>query len=324
MSFKSFFAILTIALLTHTVTAQKNEEIALGTPEALEMLDMRGSVSADVEIQVDPSYHYDKADHVANGIAMRNRTSGTIHLRGVPAGARVIQSLLYWNFSDNFQSGPDTMPVLFDGNLIISRKTADNPDPCWGKTGNHTYVADVTAFTDTSGSPNQDYQVVLVFDEVTVTNGINPWPPAIPAADVLAEGATLIVVYQDEKTSGPLAIYDKLSGTTFSSSFNATLTNPAPLNPAIPDLFTMVGADGQLGSNGYNVGSSNELTFFNGIQIAGPPVTNSDWDGSDGWPLVQLWDTHTHEVELKGPTSRLTYNAGADCLTPVAFVLDDK
>ena len=85
--------------------------------------------------------------------------------------------------------------------------------------------------------------------------------------------------------------------------------------------FTMAGADGQRGSGHDNV-ASNELTFFNGNQIAGPPVASSDWDGSDGWPLVQLWDTHTHEVRLNGAVSSVRYQASGDCLVPVAFVID--
>ncbi len=84
----------------------------------------------------------------------------------------------------------------------------------------------------------------------------------------------------------------------------------------------MVGADGQRGQ-GHDNTASNELSFFNNNQIAGPPVASSDWDGSDGWPLVQLWDTHTHRVTLKGDVSQVDYQAGGnDCLVPVAFVID--
>ena len=301
--------------------AQKLDEIPYGTADALEVLNRGESPLGDVEIQADPSYEFDKADHVANGIAMRNRTSGTIHLRAVPKGSQVVLSLLYWNISDGNATGKDSMPILFNGNLIIGRKTADNPDPCWGLVGNHSYVGDVTQFTNQTGTPNQDYHVVMVFDETTVTSGENPWTTG--SGPINAEGATLIVVYQGPNTSGSLAIYDKLSGTTFTNTFNATLTNPGFLSPGQPDLFTMVGADGQLGG-GYSISLTNELSFFNGNQIAGPPVTNSDWDGSDGWPLVQLWDTHTHEVKIGGAVSRIAYQTNGDCLVPVAFVLDDR
>ena len=82
----------------------------------------------------------------------------------------------------------------------------------------------------------------------------------------------------------------------------------------------MVGADGQRGIGHTNIG--NELTFFNGSQIAGPPVASSDWDGSDGWPLPQLWDTHTHNVTLNGSISSVRYQGSLDCLVPVAFVID--
>ncbi|MDJ0840471.1 MAG: DUF3344 domain-containing protein [Acidobacteriota bacterium] len=314
---------LILLLFTSLSFSQKAPEIPFGHPEALEFLEQVGPApQAEVSLDMEPSFKYDRADHVANGVAMRNRTSGTIALRGVPTDARVIQSLLYWNFSDGNEKGADTMPVLFNGNLIRGRKTADNPDPCWGMTANHTYVADVTAFTNQSGHANQDYSVVLVFDEATDTSGVNPWANFAPQ-NVRPEGASLIVVFESDATTGPLTIYDALSNTTFFNSFSATVANPGPLNPGGADLFTMLGADGQLGG-GYSLGATNETTFFNGVQIAGPPVTNSDWDGSDGWPLVQLWDTHTHIVSLTGATSQINYNTGGDCLVPVAFVLDDK
>ena len=41
-----------------------------------------------------------------------------------------------------------------------------------------------------------------------------------------------------------------------------------------------------------------------------------------GWPLPQLWDTHTHNVKLNGPLSSVRNQASGDCLVPVAFVID--
>lgn len=70
--------------------------------------------------------------------------------------------------------------------------------------------------------------------------------------------------------------------------------------------------------------ASNELTFFDGAQIAGPPVAASDWDGADGLTLPQLWDTHTHEVRIGNAVSVVDYMQAADCLVPVGFVLDQE
>jgi len=259
------------------------------------------------------TYRFFQAGHVANGVALRNRTSGTIALRGVPRGSVVLMALLYWNFSNQSTVGPQQLPVLFDGNLILGQKTADNPDPCWGMAGNHSYRADVTPFVSVSllGHPNQDYVVVLLFDGATSTTGQNPWQP-FEMQNVRAEGATLVVIYHNPTSLGTLYVYDALSNSEFSGSATFNLLHPLAYVPA---QFTMAGADGQLGV-------TNERTFFNNQQIAGCPVTNSDWDGSDGWPLPQLWDTHTHGVSVNGLVSVVKYQSYGDCLVPVVFILD--
>jgi hypothetical protein len=74
--------------------------------------------------------HFTSSQHVANGVALRNRVSGTIHLRGVPAGRSVRAAYLYWNFSDASAVGAATAPALFNGNAVSGTKTADNTDPC--------------------------------------------------------------------------------------------------------------------------------------------------------------------------------------------------
>ncbi len=204
--------------------------------------------------------------------------------------------------------------------VIIANKTGDHLDPCWGLVGNHSYVADVTTLMPTDGNLNQDYHVVIPFDGNTSTSGQNPWSPVVPQ-DVRIEGATLVLVYRNANSTGAVYVYDALNNAMFSGTATFTLVHGAHSQPG---LFTMVGAAGQRGQGHDNSASaSNELTFFNGSQIAGPPVASSDWDGSDGWPLVQLWDTHTHRVNLKGDTSQAQYQAGGnDCLVPVAFVID--
>ena len=270
----------------------------------------------DLPPRVRPTYRFNRARHVVNGVAMRNRTDGTVHLRGVPARRRVLAALLYWNFLDDEEIGTRTFPALFNGNKVIGRKAADSPDPCWANVvGSHSYVANVTQYIPTT-RPNQDYEVVLFFDDLTSTTGQNPWSPS-EVQDVRTEGAGLIVIYE-ERNSGPVYIYDRLNDSMIVGSETFNLLHPSSRRPA---LFSMLGADGQRGGGHTNT-AGNELTFFNGDQIAGPPVTSSDWDGSDGWPLPQLWDTHTHHVRLDGTIANVRYQGGGDCLVPVAFIID--
>lgn len=250
-------------------------------------------------------------------MALRNRTSGTIHLRGVPISSPVVKAFLYWNLSDNVGTGAATSQALFNGNWIIGNKTADNSDPCWSMTKNHTYRSDVTRWVPSNpGHPNQDYQVVMSFNAATSTTGQNPWSPMESQKQRL-EGATLVVVY---KGTGKVSIYDNLSGTTIigsTSTFNLVFAPGSSTG-----LFTVTGADGQL------VGTSGmKETLFNGSLILEQPggYPANDWNGNAGQPLPQLWDVHTHTVPLIMTTAQqqVVFKVPGDCVVPVAFVLDD-
>lgn len=278
--------------------------------------DKRNASLEEIKLSISPSFTLKDADHVINGIALRNRTSGWIPLRGIPIGSTVQQAFLYYNFSDGSEIGNRRSSVLFDGNLVEGTKTADNTDPCWGMAGNHTYRADVTSLIPAT-NPNGDYEVVIDFNKRTSTTGQNPWSPIEPQTKRL-EGATLVVVFSNESTIGKeVLIYDALTGSEFSGSATFTLSHPALSGNG---LFSMSGADGQRGG-GHDNAVSNETGTFNGTQFSGPPVAASDWDGSAGWPLPQLWDVHTHIVKLAGTCSIVKYTANGDCLVPVVFIL---
>jgi hypothetical protein len=320
---RQFWLVLGVWLLDSTgiAFAQTVDEVPTGFLDPQRHATWIAKLQSRMDVKFDtlrPMFEARDVSHVASGTALRDRARGFIQLRGVPQKSAVVRSFLVWNFSDGNREGPDGAAVLFDGNLVFGKKSADNTDPCWGRNGNHSYVADVTAYTNQSGGPNQDYEVVMPFDDKTSTAGENPWA-ASSQPGVLYEGATLFVIYRNEKTTGALFFFAPPGDNMFSSSASYLLPTPAFGS----GLFSMAGADGQRGS-GHDNGASNELTFFDGNQIAGPAVAASDWDGSDGLTLPQLWDTHTHQVKLSNNPSRIDYDAGADCLVPVAFVLDQE
>jgi hypothetical protein len=306
-----------------SLAGAQNEEQPTGgfdlTQEADKRLYQRYAHRANIKVdKVDPIFKAERVSHVANGVALRNRTRGYIHSRGVPLKSEVVRSFLLWNLSDSSEKGADSMPVLFDGNLVVGRKTADNTDPCWGRAGNHSYIADVTEYTDQTGGPNQDYEVTLAFSADTSTSGQDPWV-SFDGSKTLLEGASLVVIFRNEGTQGPLYLFAPPGDNMFLASASYVLPSPGLGR----GLFTMIGGDGQRGSSHSNF-ASNELTFFDGLQIAGPPVAASDWDGSDGLTLPQLWDTHTHEVQIDNPTSQVDYVQNVDCLVAVGFVLDQE
>src|SRR5262245_1695968 len=196
-----------LALSTATAaTAQEltgKDQVNIGTAPSTSA-QLRKSAEAEKALKVEPARRFEFADHVANGIAMRNRTEGTIHLRGAPVPSKVLAALLYFNFSDGLREGRRNVPVLFNGNRVVANKTGDHEDPCWGMAGNHSYVADVTPWVPVGGNLNQDYEVVLQFDAETSTTGQNPWDPVEAGQKVRAEGATLVMVYRNQDTTGPL------------------------------------------------------------------------------------------------------------------------
>ena len=68
--------------------------------------------AASVTKTVPPAFRHTGAAHVANGVALRNRASGWIHLRGVPVGSTIVAAYLYWNFSDGSAIGAATASAL--------------------------------------------------------------------------------------------------------------------------------------------------------------------------------------------------------------------
>jgi hypothetical protein len=268
-----------------------------------------------------PIYKAARVSHVAHGVALRNRVNGHIRTRGVPSGSTVVNSFLFWNLSDTQIVGASTMPALINGNLVQGRKTADNTEPCWGNVGNHSYVANVTPFTNQSGGPNQDYEIGLPFSGASNTSGQNPWSPVQTDA-VRLEGATLVVIYRNASSQGSLFLFAPAGDNTFFSSASYTFPNPG----AGRGLFTAFGADGQRGFS-HNDFASGEVSTFSAFPFdiaGGPSRSGSDWDGDDGLTLPQLWDTHTHEVALQGPSSTVRYTTPGDCIVPVGFVLDQE
>lgn len=267
-----------------------------------------------------------KGDHVANGVALRNRGGGVINLRGVPAGKNIHKAYLYWDILGN--SAPRCMTVSINGVEVQGKLIGTGSGPCWGVKHNFAYRANVPACLLYVGG-NGDYKISGVPSGQGY--GMSPWKNH--KGPYLAEGATLVVFFTSKSGYDPETyLYEApISGYKFSSGFS---TNLLGFNaPNAKAKFTMIGADGQTG-NGvtsfYNCTS--ETSFFQGKQIAGPPVSppgsgyhdaDSDWNGNDGGPLNQLWDTRTHMVPIKkGSRSAVVkYQSHGDCLVIVAFFL---
>jgi hypothetical protein len=291
---------------------------------------------ATAPFTVEPYATYTNAAHVANGASLRNVGQATIRLRGMPSDAHIIHAWLYWDFTSLTAPTPLQSNVFFGKvgtfvniHLPVSgARIGSGVDPCWYGGSNFVFRADATHLINGNG----DYLVSLFLGASSLTNGSNPWGP--PIAGPLAEGASLVVVYGSslEKT-GTVVVYDRgLAGTEFESALTYNLDDvPAPSTGA--SIFTEIGADGQIGA-GLVAGISlapgdtftGKTTAVNATVIAGPGGSDndSDWNGSDGVPLNQLWDTHSHDISgllVTGLNNITVDDPGGDCLVAVASVL---
>jgi hypothetical protein len=307
--------------------------LALAAPiwAAAGALDLPSGARAEAEttktISISPSFLYTGVNHVANGVALRNSCSGTIALRGIPAGSTLKSAYLYWNYMNDLATGATSDTEEFNGVKVTGTKVADQPDLCWGTSGDHSYRAEVTPVA--SGG-NYTFTALNCSDK----SGQNPWVPVETGAAIEPawEGATLVETYSNSNTtSDKVAIFDNLKG---ASNSNAAIQNFAvemdtgTTKFTGDGLFTQINADGQVGFSFSIYCAEDELCtdeedYFNDTELTGPGAIypQSDWDGSNGWPLPQLWDTHTLDVEFNGTSTNTdTTYVTDDCIAPVAYV----
>jgi hypothetical protein len=281
---------------------------------------------------IDPFKTYYNASYGTGGIALRNRGAGVLHVSGV--SGRVQDAYLYWAILFNTtQPGkalykvclrrifpnPDFSEVTLEGTLL-----GIGADPYWGSNGIAVFRAKVPKCIATG---NGAYQVTLAKGASGRTDGSDPWgsSPVFP----LAEGASLVIVGSGGYTVG---IYDAgFTATTFgcpTPTLTYTLNLPGPV---ITDaLWDNIGADGQAGAGRFDFPTTtSETTTINATLIAGPGGgdNDSDWNGSAGLPIPQLWDDTGHGIwsAVYGlSTAIISFNSNGDCLATVANVLAVK
>lgn len=292
-----------------------------------------------------------RVDHYAAGCSLRNFDSCTIRLRGIPTGSTVLRAFLTWGMICASTACPSTVDIEFQGRTITSRRICTGPEPCWipATIGAlfAAYVVDVTGLMPGTSAAalankviNGDYLVSSIPSNPTDRHGGDPFVPATTALPK-AEGATLVVVISNPSFPATGQVYihhgcDFFSGTLIVVNALSVATP----KPVIFAKFTRFGADGQVGiSTDASPSTSNEKTYFkapgdavcSAPQIAGDGSLedrDSDWNGHDGEPLNQLWDTRTTNVTPYVADSALSYCVKyvslGDCMNAVGYVLTVK
>jgi hypothetical protein len=301
---------------------------------------------------------YDLTRVAANGISLRQCTSGAINLVGIPPGSSVVRAFLYWQWISIPGPVPGLQDVMWFGRLprsvpntaggiaattrlraraVQGTLVGAGLDPCWAGGGNFTYRADVTALVRGGGT----YTVWLPTGAAPGARWEDPFSQFAFPPGPFCEGASLVVVYQNPlEPPGTTLIYDSgLAGVMFMTTPGIAYNLTGFVAPGSESRWINIGGDGQSGA-GYSdlYGLGFEVTTFQGSPLAGggagtpfiSAYNDSDWNGSGNKPVGQLWDTSGHEVSAylaagsAAASIRVFEPTGspfADCLVPAANVL---
>jgi hypothetical protein len=276
--------------------------------------------------------------HVANGVGTRDAGYGTIRSRGVPPGSVRVGAYLYWGTIQT--APPPTQTILFKGVPVTGRLIGTGPS-CWSCGGTFAaYRASVISLINPG--INGDYLVSRM--PSAITNGSDPWKS--PCMLPLSEGASLVIAYAHSSIPPSAKLYINDGAAFFASgSINVLNPLPTPLPPYKQLKHTRLGGDGQVVRSAGTLtnapvpdGTFSTLPITNERTFLGTPLTqikgaaspfngDSDWNGDDGVPLNQLWDTHTDSflkplIPFGATGYNVVYTSNGDCIYAVAHILN--
>ncbi|MEM7351826.1 MAG: hypothetical protein AAF657_13595 [Acidobacteriota bacterium] len=251
-------------------------------------------------------------DHVAAGVGLRHRSSGTIELAGAPPGAIAAGAWLYWGLivDDGDLGQHDPSAVVFDGETMSGELVGTAPTPCWfgdavGSLEFRAYRRSVLHLL--VPGINGAYQVKV--PSTSVIDGRDPWRGE-PVPPPWVDGASLVVLYTHPHVPYGSRVYLHHGAALLVGALGLEhdLLPIEPIGHVDTVLrHTRLGGDGQRQAGylpTYPLLTSldwSESCLQTRLQIRGPgsavdPV--SDWKGYDGGSITQLWDTQTNEFLL--------------------------
>jgi hypothetical protein len=200
-------------------------------------------------------------DYLAAGVGLTGKTQASISVSGIPAGAVVVQAVLYWGMLANGES-PSLSRLNFNSRPITGTKVGSGADTCRGLANSFVYRADVTPFVTGNGT----YALTGV----------------AAGGTVLGQGASLVVLY--ERLGDPnrtVTLHD--GNIVFSEPFSVSTTTIAGFLAASPvsAKTSFIVGDGQ---------PDPESVTFRGS--AGRVMFPGPFASSDG----AFWDTDTFNV----------------------------
>jgi hypothetical protein len=285
---------------------------------------------------VPPSKVFKNASYSTGGVALRNRGAGGISISGVIAPVQA--AYVYWAvIQPNKAASVITLKRLFPGVAgpvnLPGVVVGGGPVPCpWPGGQIIVFRAQIPGGIAIG---NGLYEVSLLAGAAGTVNGSDPWTP--PILLPLWEGASIVMVGQPSLAAHPglVSIYDRgLAGSTFVSGVGLAYNLVLPVaTPGNRTLIDNIGADGKHVFGASRLAApalTSEITTVGGPPFAGPGSAywDSDWNGSSGLPVPELWDDTGHDITVLGPglialPVTVTQPSGADCLTPVVNVVEE-
>jgi len=300
--------------------------------------------SPPITTPLSPSQIIPSATYATAGIALRNRGAGNISISGfvgAPTVAYIYWAVLCPTSGCPVPSTQIEIEQLFPGVvgpvLLAGTQIGMGPTPCWGAGNVVVFRAPVPLAIATG---NGSYQITIPPGGQAIVNGASPWSAfALPTW----EGASLVLIGPSPSGVGTVSIYDVgLAGNMFVPvpAFNYTLALPVPVPAGSSTFLDNIGADGQhFVPRAAILPVSDETTSINAVPIAGPgsQYNDSDWNGSAGFTLTELWDDTAHDITAAAPagTNLLKVSIGsaaastgttgfpADCLVTVANIVQE-
>jgi hypothetical protein len=235
-----------------------------------------------------PSFQFAlPGDYVSAGVGLRGVTTGPLNISGIPAGADVVRALLYWGMLDNGLE-PSLNQMSFAGAPISGSLVGSGPDTCWGRTNSFTFRADVTPLV----TGNNTYAL----------SGV------AAGGNILAEGASLVVIYQlDGAPFKTVIVADGNVSIPFGTSTGTASFNGFTTQGPVSAATTFMVGDGQAAQ----FGITTPVTFTGSLGSLSLPGLFASKSGP-------LWDNATFDVSsVVGPGSTsdsATIRIAGDCL----------
>ncbi|MBI2839066.1 MAG: DUF3344 domain-containing protein [Acidobacteria bacterium] len=265
-----------------------------------------------------------KGSYAYDAVGMRNRGYGTAVIT-LPAGSTIKKAYLFWTIISKTTAEDTTFrKCKINGHALNGARLGSDYSPCWPRDGNNqcfSYRADVT---------NQVTNATISAYSLTgfasaLTNGKDPFSSKTPLSFPMAEGATLLIFYQNNSSKQTtMQLYNghvtvKKNGEKSILELTG-FTAPSTLSAA---SLLFIGADGQQNAD-------EPLSEFNGKALKGSPVwdgISADNDGED-FDEGNLWDSEKANVKPYlspgATTAEVEVETGSDdrwdCLVWVGLV----